>query len=145
MAQTILLKRKMNGLFPADAMAENAITNLPLGKTLKAEVTVPRNVDHLRKFFALLEAVFPHQEVYPTLDLFRKALTVALGYGDRYQVAPGKYFLEPKSIAFGKMDQREFNEFYDRAVAFILEKILPGVNQADLEAQVLEILEGRGP
>ena len=124
-------------------MAESAIKQLPTSKTLKAEVTIPRNVDHMRKFFALLEAVFPHQETYPTLTVFRKALTVALGFGDKYEVGPGKFLLEPRSIAFGKMGQQEFNEFYDRAVTFILERILPGVDEADLEAQVLEILEGR--
>ena len=44
---------------------------------------------------------------------------------------------------FNKMDQAEFAQFYDKVVDLILTRLLPGVGKAHLEAQVIDILDGR--
>lgn len=143
MAQTIFLKRRLGTLSPADRIAENAIADLPDDKWIKAVLTVPRNVEHHRKFFALLQAVFPHQRVYPTLDGLTAAIKCATGHGDTVKLPDGRIVLVPKSISFAKMDQKGFQEFYERAVDLILTRILPNVGREDLDRQVGDILDGR--
>jgi hypothetical protein len=40
------------------------------------------------------------------------------------------------------MDQASFDQFYERVVQVILTRILPGVSNAELERQVVDILQG---
>jgi hypothetical protein len=47
----------------------------------------------------------------------------------------------PKSIAFNRMDQGEFNEFYDRCLDVIAQHFLPGVTRDELRQQVEELLK----
>lgn len=143
MATDIFLKRRLGGLFPADAMSEAALLDMPANATVKARITVPRNIQHHRKFFALLQAVLPHQETYATLDALTAAMKVATGHGETVKLPDGRLVLVPGSISFAKMDQKAFEAFYDRAVDIILTRILPGIDRADIEAQVHDILNGR--
>jgi len=143
MAQTIHLRRVLNRLAPADAHSEELLNSLPAGRELKAVITQPRNVAHHRKFFALLNVIYPHQDTYPTRESLLKAIKCALGFGETIKLPDGRIILSPGSISFGKMDQQAFSEFYERAVKLITEKILPGVDSADLEREVNEILRGR--
>ena len=143
MATTIHLRRVLSRLAPADAASEELLNALPTGKEVKAVITIPRNVKHHRKFFALLNVIFPHQETYPTRESLLNAIKCALGYGETITLPDGRIVLSPGSISFSKMDQNDFNAFYERAVRLITERILPGVDSTDLEREVEEILQGR--
>jgi hypothetical protein len=46
----------------------------------------------------------------------------------------------PKSIAFHKMDQTEFEAFYDRCIDKIARHFLPGVKSEDLRREVEELI-----
>lgn len=72
------------------------------------------------------------------------AIKVALGYGETVKLPDGRAILIPGSISFAAMDQGEFEQFYERAVELILTRILPGVDRPELDAQVMDILDGRG-
>lgn len=137
------LTRKMDMLVPANEQSLEALRKLKQGEWYKAEVTMPRNLKHLRKYFALLAAVYPHQTMWPTFRKFRAKFEEALGHGEYYVNGRGERYFENESIAFGAMQQDEFDEFYEKAVELILTRILPGVGRADLDRQVSEILEGR--
>lgn len=137
------LTRKMDMLVPANEQSLEALRKLKQGEWYKAEVTMPRNLKHLRKYFALLAAVYPHQTMWPTFRKFRAKFEEALGHGEYYVNGRGERYFENESIAFGAMQQDEFDQFYERAVELILTRILPGVGRADLDRQVGEILEGR--
>ena len=47
----------------------------------------------------------------------------------------------PLSISFAKMDQTEFESFYERAMDFLIAEVLPGIDSADLEREVQEIID----
>ena len=143
MATTLFLQRSLNSLKPVDAHGEEMLRGLPKGKHLKAVITQPRNVQHHRKFFALLNAIHPHQDTYPTIDSLLCAMKCALGYGETVELPDGRIVLVPGSISFAKMDQADFSNFYARAVALIETKILPGVDSADLKREVAEIMRGQ--
>jgi hypothetical protein len=133
----------MGALYPVSRWDEEALAALPQGRTVKAKITLPRNEKHTRKYFALLDAVFPHQSGYATRDGFRKAIAIALGHCDTFVLLDGSVSVEAKSISFSKMDQLQFDEFYTAAVELICAKVIPGINKPELEQQVEDILEGR--
>ena len=139
----VWLIRKMDHLVPANAQSMDALRKLKQGEWLRTNITRPRNVKHLRKYFALLDAVFPHQTMWPTFKKFRAKFEEALGHGEYHTNGRGERYFENESIAFDKMDQAEFDEFYAKAVELILTRILPNVGRADLEREVMDIMEGR--
>lgn len=143
MATEFFITRRLGHLVPANSQAEEAIKTLPADRWLKVKVTLPRNVKHHRKYFALLNAVFPHQTMWPTFNKFREKFEEALGFGEYHVNGRGERYFEKESIAFAKMDQTEFQEFYERAVDLICTRIIPNANSADLEREVNDIMAGR--
>ena len=146
MAKDIFFTISPLGRFsPSDARSAELLEGLPRGKVMRASVTQPRNVNHHRQFFALLGAIFPHQELYPTTDDLLDGIKLAVGHTKEARNAEtGEVMQAPASINFGAMDQDQFEQFYDRAVDLICRKIIPGLNRADLEREVNEILAGKG-
>lgn len=136
------MRRTLTGLAATDPAGEEALASIPLGEEVRAEITRPRNIKHHRKFFALLRVIYPHQTIYATNKNFRAAITCALGYGDTVKLPDGRTIIIPQSISFAKMDQIAFSEFYDRALTLIVERILPGIDRDDVNAQVDSILAG---
>lgn len=106
-------------------------------------VTQPRNIQHHKKYFALLGKVFLNQEKYKTLDELGAALKVACGICQTFTLKSGAKAYIPGSISFSKMDQVKFNEFYDNAIDMVCKHFLPGVESHDLRAEI-EDITGRG-
>lgn len=142
MATELFARRHMGALRPIDAAGEQALADIPQGELVRVTIRRPRNVQHHRKFFALVAAIYPHQDLYPTEETLLAAIKVALGYGESIKLPDGRTIIVPGSISFAKMDQKAFADFYDRALTLILARILPGVNKADLEREIDEILAG---
>jgi hypothetical protein len=143
MSEIVFMRRKLGSLRPIDPTSAEILERIPQDEDVKVEITRPRNVRHHRKFFALLNAIYPHQDTYPTRDSFRAAISTALGFGETVKLPDGRTIIIPHSISFAKMDQSAFEQFYDRAVLLIMTRILPGVNRADLDREVADILAGR--
>lgn len=138
MAREIMVKRVGSGLFPAGPVDEHMLAEFAEGKVLKATLTQPRNKPHHDKYMALIRAIFPHQTVYPTFDMLLEQMKIWTGHCVEIE---GRLFAQ--SIAFNKMGEESFREFYMRSTQIILERILPSVNRLDLEAEVEAIMAGR--
>jgi hypothetical protein len=143
MAETVFLTRTLGGFRAANAIAVEALERIPAGQEIKAEITRPRNLRHHRKFFALLQVIFPHQQTYSTMRAFRAALTCAAGHCEVALLPDGRTILVPESISFGKLDQAAFEQFYERALDVVLTRILPGIDRDDVTREVDEVLAGR--
>lgn len=130
-----------NWLEAADPTSLKELQELPYKQALVAKITQDRNVGHHRKLFALLRAIHPHQDAYPTISDLLDAMKVGIGHYETFAVA-GREYIKPKSISFAKMDQDDFEQLYERFVLLITEKILPSVNKEDLEQRVNEIMQG---
>ncbi len=102
-----------------------------------------RNVKRLRLFFALMNVVHPHQDMYPTVDILRKAVLCAIGFYETIKLPGGREILAANSISFAEMDEPDFIIVLERSIEFIYTRIIPGVTSDDLMKQVNEILEGR--
>ena len=142
MAHTLFMKRVLGTLVPTDRHSEELLKGLPDRTCFKVEVRQPRNVDHHRKYWALIQAIFPHQSQYATTRHLHEALKLSVGHFDMIESLKGVKVPVTRETNFNKMDQKEFEQFYDKVVELILTRLLPGVGKAHLEAQVVDILDG---
>jgi hypothetical protein len=132
--------KTIGGLKPADALAEETYSQLPLGTEVYAEVSRPRSLGHHKKFFALLKLILENQDHYKTVDEVLIALKVATGHCYPAETRTGIKVMVPKSIAFSKMDQLAFQKFWDNVVEVVIVKFLPGVNRHELEAEIMTMV-----
>ena len=121
-------------LVPVDLDSSRIVASYA-GKAVFVTVTRPRNLQHHRKFFALLNLLWETTscgEIYPSRDALRWAMTMAAGY---FEIVPTKDgpVKVPKSLAFEKMDQTEFNDLYAACIKLVLTEILPHLTETDLE------------
>jgi len=93
---------------------------LKIGQYYTAEIRMVRNIDFIRKYFALINYAWeylPKEQVAGfkhNKELFRKYCEVAAGYSDLfYSPSLRKWVEVPKSISFDKMDETEFSELYE--------------------------------
>ncbi len=143
MSEVLFMRKTLGGLKPTTRASEEAYERLPLNEDVKVEITRPRNLLHHRKWFALLQVIYPHQTLYPTMKTFLAAIKCALGYGETVRLPDGRTVLVPSSISFAKMDQAAFEQFYDRALDLIQTRILPGIDREDVDREVADIIAGR--
>lgn len=132
--------KTIGGLKPADVLAEETYSSLPLGTEVFAEVSRPRSLGHHKKLFALLKLIRDNQEHYKTTDEILIALKVAIGHCYPAETRTGVKVMVPKSIAFSKMDQLAFQKFWDGVVEVVVTKFLPGVNREELEAEIMTMV-----
>ena len=90
---------------------------LKLGQVYKARITLARNIDFHRKYFALINCAWAYQNEATTsyfkndVNSFRKTIEVAAGHCDTlFNLRLKEWVDVPKSIAFDKMDELEFRD-----------------------------------
>lgn len=128
--------RTATGLAPVDDMASEALSTYGDGEILRVRLYKDRNPRHHRLFFALLACIFANQEKYLSKEALRFAITVQAGWVDEIQLNGDRVALKPKSIAWAKMDQHEFKQFYDAALRAIPE-LLPQFDGVDIEEMLI--------
>ena len=76
---------------------------------------LPRSGPFHRRFFAILNAIFESQDAFKDSDQFRAWITSLAGYVAWFPSPTGEGMIAiPKSIAYEKLDQHEFQEVVDR-------------------------------
>lgn len=152
MAETLWLTRRMNALYASDGLAGNDLAKLPEGVRLKATITRPRSVPQNRLYWSMLKLVAENTDAFPTSEELHQAVKQALGYSRVYtrkgsQITPEQaaalaeqLIIIQGSIAFTKMDQSAFHDFFDRAADFMTAEVIPGIGRNELEHQAREML-----
>ena len=120
----------------------------PLHALIEAETKELRNPGHHRKFFALLKIVhenLPERMYDYNIDDFREDLTIEAGhFRNAWDWRHQKMRSKAKSISFAKMDQHEFEQFYDRCCDVIIRDFWPDMDKATLKAEVAEMCGAGG-
>ena len=124
MAVEGIIRKTVGGFVPV----EGDFDSLPLGKDLRVKITVARSSPQNRWFHKVLQELFANQDTWPTFTLFRNAIKEALGVCEVYDVK-GKRYVEYHSFAFHKMEQSDFNQFLDRFVRLVCERIIPQLDE----------------
>lgn len=135
-----------NGLVPKYDSDREEFSRLKRNTDVLVEVGQKRNYEFHKKFFALLKLTydnFPERmednlNVHSVEDL-RTRLKIDLGL---YEVSHyrNQSVIIPKSIAFDKMDETEFEKFYKMSVNHILKNYLKGVTNEQIEEEIWKFL-----
>lgn len=131
-----LIRRSDFSFVPAtDEDMEKAL-KIKKGQAVECSVKVLRNYKLLKKFWAMINTAFnflsPAQREFfhDSVDGFRCTIEVAAGYYDEfYDVTRRAWIQKPKSIAFDKMDEAEFDKLYEDVVNIVFKLFLPHVDR----------------
>lgn len=140
----LLVVSTPRGLVPLGDDDYEEKKKLKLGQTYSVEVKVARNVDFHRKYFALISYAWEflneqETERFRTKENFRKYVEVAAGHCDViFHPRLQEYVEIPKSISFGKMDNTEFSDLYQRVKDVIFSIIGNRVSQDQFERLLLD-------
>jgi len=133
----ILLHNTDRGLIPVYGSDFDEKKKLKIGEDYEAEIRQPRNYLFLKKFFALMKLCYENQEQFNSQDDLRAYLTCKAGFYRRIATPKGEMIL-PKSIAFNKMEEREFHEFYQRILDVVCEFI--GSDKQDVQSEIEDFM-----
>lgn len=135
----IIFRRELFGLSATDDASEAALKAVKLGECVELKIKSPRNLQQHRLFWKLMETVCNNQEHYASPEEVCTAFKFAVGHYDTLRTKRGDV-LVPKSIAFAKMDQAKFGEFFKRAVEFCCSEVIPNMNSETLEREIMELV-----
>lgn len=114
-----------------DDAGKEILRKIKIGKTVRCEVTTPRNIQHHRKFFGLLNTVWAAAGDWPTVDDLLIELKIKLGITKDVVIREsGEVVKVVGSISFAAMDQATFDAFYEnaiRALCFMVGGMDPGM------------------
>ena len=151
MGTKVHMIKSQGALWPTPE-SEGRFAELKGNDIYTVEIKKGRNLQHHRKFYALLQLCYANQDRYDDLESMTAAVKYYLGHAKAIEGSDGKVYIIPKSISFAKMDQTEFEKFYDRAVNFLIKHIMPTcktsegktieLSKEDLEREVRSFLGG---
>lgn len=111
---------------------------LKLGETYQADIKLARNVDFHRKYFKLINLAWEYQDermqkhFNDNKESFRKSVQIAAGrYEPIYNIHKKEWEQNATSIAFDKMDQLEFDEFYERVKDVLFQIFLTHIKEEE--------------
>lgn len=138
MPSKFLAIKKLGALRPIDDTGQEVLGHLGDGEIIEVEFRKKRNVQHHRKFWALMTIVWNNIDHgrYPTVESLVAAIKISTGHREMITLPNGTEVYIPRSISFAKMDQTEFERFYDRMCDVIAEYWLPGVTSQELNTEV---------
>lgn len=132
------MARHLGSLRPVDEGGEDALRKIGQGELVMVEIKRPRNAKHHRLYWALITLVWQNMDGgrYPTAEDLHAAVKIAAGLRTTIVLPDGSVGYIPGSIAFHKMDQSEFDGFYERVCDLIAKHFMPGVTSEELKREV---------
>ena len=131
-------------MIPASDEDEEVIRRIKNGSVVNCNISAMRNGALFRKWWSLVSTAFDlvSANMEPRLhngvpvkmckDRFRKDVTVLAGYYEPVYGADGSVTLEAVSLQWSKMTEETFEKLYSDTIDVILQKVLPGLDEADL-------------
>ena len=111
---------------------------LKIGEIYKAKITIARNINFHRKYFALINCAWAYQNERTTkhfknnVESFRKTVEIAAGHCDTvYNLSLKSWVDIPKSIAFDKLKQEEFEDLYERVTDVLFTTFIKGIDEEE--------------
>lgn len=140
MAKALMI-RTIHGLMPdsADERTQSILRGVPLGASVQVEISRPRNIQRHRLFWALASTIAQAIPGNLTAENLVEILKIETGHCTIVKGARDTYRL-PKSIAFHKMEEPEFQAFMDRCCQFICSTWLQHIKPSGLKTEIEQML-----
>jgi len=130
-----LYVKSLSGFIPDSEAARTFHRRVKVGSTIELKGSASRNIQHHKKFFAMLKIIFENQEHYASMDVLLGVCKLAVGHCDVIETPRGTVRL-PKSISFSALSQSQFEDFYDRAVQWATTDVIAGLSKQHLDEAV---------
>lgn len=101
---------------------KRVVTGLVPGETVQFSYRLPRSPQHHRYVFARLQALFERQESFADLEHLLVFLKVGAGFVEFMPGPNGQLVAVPKSIAWERLDEKEFTEVRESIWQFLWTK-----------------------
>lgn len=125
-----------SGLKPCDDEDYERKLRLKPGRIYKCKLTLARNYEFHKKYFALINCAWEYQNERTvehfkhSVAQFRKTVEIAAGHCDTvYNLSLRAWTDIPKSIAFEKMNEAEFQDLYERVKDVLFAVFLRNVSE----------------
>jgi len=135
----LIFRRDLRGFVATDDASEAALKSVKMGECVEIKLKKSRSLPMHRLFWKLMQTVYENQDHYRSPDDVCTAFKFAVGHVDSLKTARGVIQV-PRSISFAKMDQVAFREFFDKALHFCVTEVIPGLDSAELEREVQELI-----
>lgn len=133
----LFLKRTLSGFAPADEASSDAMKSYKIGDTFRASVVKPRNLRNHRRWWALCNLIYQNSDQYKSVDQVHDHLKILAGHCTQIvSKSTGEVYLVAESISFGKLDEAQFQEVFQRAVIAVTEHIIPGIDTDDVVYEI---------
>lgn len=129
----LFIKQAGGVLVPASDEEAEKLLRYKTGEICEAEIKLWRNPQFHRKVFAFFGFCFEHwsgdqaglenMDEASQFDRFRKDLTILAGYFEQTVRLNGEFRTEAKSLAYGNMEQDEFEKVYNALIKAALKHI----------------------
>lgn len=128
------------GFAPRDADGLKYWDRFAIGDEVLLTFTKPRSLPQLRLYWAMVRIAYNNnQGTFASEDEVSDSIKLACG---RSQVTHVKYRGEwferktPASIAFENMPPEDFNAFFEKALGYVCEELVPGLDPVTLRQEV---------
>lgn len=135
----VLLRRSSTlAMHPADGLAEEEISQFPMGREILCTLKRTRSPKNLRHYFACLQALAKATGTPGGKDTLHELLKLELGLVTPIRLASGEIRMIPASIAMDKMLEPDFVKF--KREAFDVLHANFGVDPATLNREGAQLL-----
>ena len=135
------MAKRLNALWPIDPKGEEIMAGLRQKEVVKVVIKKPRSIHQHRLYWALMTKLWENQERYGSPEELSDVIKVYLGHCTVLVTSDGREIRIPKSISFAKMDQTEFNRFFDQVCEIVVTRIMPGLDEDALRREIAEMID----
>ena len=140
----IHLLNTSHGLIPMYNEDYDDKKKLKIGTTYKAKITVPRNYQFHKKYFALINCAWEYQNegvqnhFHGSVEAFRKTVEVSAGWFEPlYSIKLNEWVESPKSISFDKMSESEFSDLYGKVKDVLFMVFLKNISEEEFTRNLI--------
>ena len=141
MTKLIFMCTDHYALEPIDPDGRKYVKRIQPGNLVTVDVRMPRNYKLFNKYWAFCSFVLFHTSKFQSVTQVSDFIKIGVGHCHRVETRSRVENL-PLSISWAKMDDLEFEKFWNRVCDFVMAEFMPHVTQPELEAQLAEFVGG---
>lgn len=137
----LLLRKTLNGFAPADEFSVEASKRFKVGETYRGEIVKPRSRKTLGRYWVLCQMILDNTEMFRSKEQVSDYLKIRTGHSTSIVARKtGELFHVANSIDFDTLDEAEFADLWQRVCDVVVEDILPGITQAEIENEMAKLV-----
>lgn len=139
----ILMTRTLSGLAPDDDAARDVLRKVAVNETVRVDIQHPRSHKNLRRWWALMNLIAQNSDTVKSPEQAHDLVKILAGHCSHIvSKSTGEVYMVADSIAFGRLSEDEFLIVWENAKRAVAEHIMPGIDDATIEGEVLNLLGG---